>query len=126
MYNEDKIFNEFMRDFNSPQGQYFTVDPVPEKLEAQWFDGVQYYVAPLMDDSSILWVDVIQDTLEDFSDLNWTVDDPGTLYPGDWDGDDEFDESPIDVDLINKWLEQALANYSSLYKRLTEAGVSVS
>lgn len=41
-----------------------------------------YYLEPLMDDTSLLWVYLTSETFEELlPGYDWCVDDPGTLYP---------------------------------------------
>lgn len=123
MYNEEAIFKAWLEEANGPYGQHAALTPIPGHLKAEWIED-QYYVDPLMDGSSLLWIEVIQETLKDFSDLHWLVDDPGTLYPGKMPSQD-FDEPPVPVETVTEWLQQALANYTSLFNRLEAAGVPV-
>lgn len=59
------------------------VTEAPESLtvEAPYGLRANYYLAPLMDDASLLWVYLTSDTFEEFlPGYAWCVDDPGTLY----------------------------------------------
>lgn len=73
-----------------------------------------YYLEPLMDDASLLWVYLTSDTFNEFlPGYNWCVDNPGTLYAQTTPSGDEPDEDepvvplsemqPIADELLNRY-----------------------
>lgn len=73
-----------------------------------------YYLEPLMDDASLLWVYLTSETFEEFlPGYDWCVDNPGTLYAQTTPSGDEPDEDepvvplsvmqPVAAELLNRY-----------------------
>lgn len=99
----------------------------PEVVNIEWSYGASYRLDTVSDGSSLLWIPVLQDTFNElYSEHEWTVDDPGTIYSDDereWVEDSE--ESPYDMDRLQNITVEAVSRYCHLVKMLEEAGVEV-
>lgn len=113
-YNEDTIIQRAL-------GSGYDITPVPDTLTINWDYGI--YFDEVMDGSSLVWIDVMQDTFnEQLPGHNWIVDDPGTLY---WEGFDPDDENPFKLSELQGVADLALDRYRSLFEKAIERGVPV-
>lgn len=154
MYDENKIFDEFLDMYKTSvaidtlyNGKFtrFYLTPIPDEIKAEWVEGLEYYISPLIEGDSLLWDKVIVETLNNLYDLKnnssitnavkllnprydlnwltWYMQETGILHAGEWDGKVQLNKAPIDENILNQWLKQALINYSRLFNRLKAAGV---
>jgi hypothetical protein len=118
VYNEDNIFKEARR-------SGYALTPIPESLTVHWGDSSNYYFDEVFDGSSLVWIDLmIESFREAFPEVDWMVDDPGTLYDQGFE-DEECEESPYSLEKMQEVSQLTLERYESLFNRLVAAGVEV-
>lgn len=87
-----------------------------------------YYLEPLMDDASLLWVYLTSETFEEFlPGYDWCVDDPGTLYPQTTPSGDEpeEDEPVISLSEMQPVADELLARYQAVVEYLRGEGRTI-
>ena len=84
-----------------------------------------YYLEPLMDDASLLWVYLTSETFEEFlPGYDWCVDDPGTLYPQTTPSGDEPDEDEpvVPLSVMQPVADELLNRYRAVVEYLRAQG----
>lgn len=115
IYSEERHFKEAIANEE-------VLTPVPETLTVRWDDG--YYFDEVYDGSSLIWIWLIIETFcEAYPGVDWSVDDPGTLY--DQGSLEDHKEPPYSLEKMQEVSQVALARYSSLFNRLRAAGMEV-
>jgi hypothetical protein len=104
------------------------VTEAPESLTVESDDGTadSYYLAPLEDGSSLLWIYLTSDTFNEFlPGYSWSVDDPGTLYaqttPSGEPVDDEG-EPLVPISVMQPVAEELLKRYRAVVEHLRAEG----
>lgn len=106
------------------------LDPIPSKLTVEHEEGNSYYLNPLIDGSSLVWIYLTSDTFDELiPGYHWTVDDPGTLYfqetPNGEPIDDEADESLVPLSAMQSAADVLLERYRAVVEQLVLEGKAV-
>lgn len=120
-FDVDKVVEKCLVD-----GEVLT--PVPDSLTIHWAEySLNYYFDEVFDGSSLVWVDVIEETFNsEMPEYDWTVDDPGTLYGDDLDGQfEDAESSPIDLTKLQNVADKALENYQVVFGAMVSLGAVV-
>lgn len=100
-----------------------TVTEAPETLTVLHMG--MYYLEPLMDDASLLWVYLTSETFDEFlPGYDWSVDNPGTLYPQTTpSGDDPDEDEPVvPISEMQTVADELLNRYRAVVEYLRAQG----
>lgn len=105
------------------------VTEAPAHLTVEAPDGLRanYYLDPLTDESSLLWVYLASDTFEELlPGYDWCVDDPGTLYAQTTPDGDDFEEDEGDpvvpLEVMQPVADELLNRYRAVVEHLRASG----
>lgn len=103
-----------------------TEAPAHLTVEAEEGSPEHYYLAPLTDGSSLLWVYLTSETFEELlPGYDWCVDDPGTLYaqrtPSGDEPEDE-DEPMVPLSVMQPVADELLNRYRAVVEYLRASG----
>lgn len=101
------------------------VTEAPESLTVIHEDEGMYYLEPLMDGSSLLWVYLTSNTFNEFlPGYNWCVDDPGSLYAQRTPSGDEPEEGEplVPLSVMQPVADELLNRYRAVVEYLRAEG----
>lgn len=112
------------------RGDQVTVTAPPEKLTVESEGGKSFYLDPLMDGDSLVWVYLSSRTFEEFlPGYSWIMDDPGILYvqrtPNGEPIDDDTDEPIVPLAVMQPVADVLLERYRAVVEQLVLEGRAV-
>lgn len=112
------------------RGDEVAVSIPPEKLTVESEGGKSFYLDPLMDGDSLVWVYLSSRTFEEFiPGYSWIMDDPGILYvqstPNGEPIDDDTDEPIVPLTVMQPVADVLLERYRAVVGQLVLEGRAV-
>lgn len=112
------------------RGDQVMVTAPPEKLTVESEGGKSFYLDPLMDGDSLVWVYLSSRTFEEFlPGYSWIMDDPGILYvqrtPNGEPIDDDTDELIVPLAVMQPVADVLLERYRAVVEQLVLEGRAV-
>ena len=104
------------------------VTEAPDHLTVIHEEEGMYYLEPLMDDASLLWVYLTSETFDELlPGYDWCVDDPGTLYAQRTPSGDEPEEGEpvVPLSVMQPVADELLNRYRAVVEYLRASGREV-